>query len=110
MNHLSSYDIHFNRSLNTSQIMNLYKQATKHDYTVYLRQNNYIADAGHLPKLLSFFLLFDIDKPALLIIDGEDVNKAFEAIQKECQESVNEISCRTNYTSSQINHCASITV
>ncbi|UOQ92985.1 hypothetical protein MUO14_21710 [Halobacillus shinanisalinarum] len=110
MSRLSSYDIYFNRTLNTSQIMNLYKQATKHDYTIYLRQNSYIADGGHLPKLLSFFLLVDIDNPVLLIIDGEDVNKAIETVQEECQESVDKISCRTNYTFSQINHCASITV
>ncbi|WP_163530196.1 hypothetical protein [Halobacillus ihumii] len=110
MSHLSSYHVHLKNPIKTNQIMNIYKHSTKDKTNIYFHQHNLIADAGHLPKLLSFFLLMDVDEPVLMIIDGENAAGTYEVILNEFNEAIDNISCRTQYDPAQIYQCASITV
>ncbi|MFD2925303.1 hypothetical protein [Halobacillus naozhouensis] len=110
MVHLSSYQVHLKNPIKTNQIMNIYKHSTKDNTNIYFHQHNLIADAGHLPKLLSFFLLMDIDEPLLLIIDGDNATGTYEVILNEFQGAIEDISCRAQYIPAQMYQCASITV
>ncbi|CDQ19972.1 hypothetical protein [Halobacillus karajensis] len=110
MNELSSYQITLKRPLKTIQIMKMYKIITKNGCDLYLLQNQLIADAGHLPKLLSFFLFMDVDDPFLMIIDGKCVDKVYQKIEAEWKEHIVESSCRRKYSKSVVESEISISV
>ncbi|MGP4075006.1 hypothetical protein [Halobacillus sp. K22] len=110
MEELSSYQLHLHQPLQTNQVMKLYKLVSRSNQNVYLHQNHLIADGGHLPKLMSFFLLMDIKEPLVMIIDGEEVEKTFQEIENSWQENISEASCRRKYTDSIINSNTSIFV
>ncbi|MCP3026323.1 hypothetical protein [Halobacillus sp. A5] len=110
MSRLSSYHIKFNQPLSTNQIVNIYNQSTKTNRTIYLHQNHLIADAAHLSKLLSFFLFVDIDQPAIMIIDGENIDEVYETFQAECRGCISDISIRSQYNESMMNSETSISV
>ncbi|MFG6149118.1 hypothetical protein [Halobacillus sp. B23F22_1] len=110
MGQLSSYHIYFNQPLSTNQLVNIYKYSTKNNRNIYLHQNHLIADAAHLTKLLSFFLFVDIDQPALMIIDGENIEEVYEMIQKECSGCIADINIRSQYNEADMNSETSISV
>ncbi|QAS51237.1 hypothetical protein [Halobacillus litoralis] len=110
MKELSSYQVQLQKPLKTNQIMKLYKSVTKNNCDLYLNQKHLIADAGHLPKLLSFFLFMDIDTPFVIIIDGEHVDDVYDEIEAEWMDSIVESSCRRKYCDSLVNSDTSISV
>ncbi|UOQ43252.1 hypothetical protein MUN89_15110 [Halobacillus salinarum] len=110
MEELSSYHVTFHQPLTTQQIISLYKLSSKNNFNIYLHQDHLIADAGHLTKLLSFFLFVKIDQPVLLIIDGEDIESAYKQLQSQCGDCIDHITRRTKYTGQIMNTQTSITV
>ncbi|SFG28197.1 hypothetical protein SAMN05216353_1327 [Halobacillus alkaliphilus] len=110
MEELSSYQLHLHQPLQTNQVMKLYKLVSKSNQNIYLHQNHLIADGGHLPKLMSFFLLMDIEEPLVMIIDGEEVEETFQEIEDSWQENIAEANRRTKYPDSIINSNISIFV
>ncbi|MFQ3546050.1 hypothetical protein Q7A53_18365 [Halobacillus rhizosphaerae] len=110
MKELSSYHVYFHQPLTTNQIVNIHKLSTKNKQSVYLHQNHLIADAGHLTKLLSFFLFVNVDEPVLLIIDGENVEDVYEELQSLCTDNISEVNRRTRYSEQIMNSRTSITV
>ncbi|WP_226578129.1 hypothetical protein [Halobacillus litoralis] len=110
MNELSSYQIHLNRPLKTNQIMKLHKLIKKNGCDLYLHQDHLIADAGHLPKLLSFFLFLNMDHPFTLIIDGKCVEDVYEEIEDMLTEHIQKSSCRRKYSPSMVENETSISV
>jgi hypothetical protein len=107
---LNSYEIRLHQPLKTNQIMKMYKCISKHGCDIYLHQNHLIADGGHLPKLLSFFLFVNFNEPILMIIDGENVGAAYDEIQNCWKENLVSTNCRRKYTESMINSNTSIMV
>ncbi|MGP4068323.1 MULTISPECIES: hypothetical protein [Halobacillus] len=110
MEELSSYQLHLHQPLQTNQVMKLYKLVSKSNQNVYVHQNHLIADSGHLPKLMSFFLLMDINEPLVMIIDGEEVEQTFQEIESSWKDNIAEANCRRRYTDSIINSNSSIFV
>ncbi|MCA0969492.1 hypothetical protein LCM20_02660 [Halobacillus litoralis] len=107
---LYSYQIQFHQPLSTNQIMKLHKLISKNTHQLYLHQGHLIADAGHLPKLLSFFLFMNLDRPIILIIDGENVEAAFQELEQCWMNRVEKSICRKRYTESMMNDNTSIVV
>lgn len=107
---LYSYQIQFHQPLKTNQIMKLHKLISSNNHQMYLHQGQSIADAGHLPKLLSFFLFMNLDQPIILIIDGENAEEAFNEIEESWKEQVEQTRCRKRYTESMIDGQTSILV
>ncbi|MYL70725.1 hypothetical protein GLW00_07680 [Halobacillus litoralis] len=110
MSELSSYQITLNRPLKTNQIMKVYKTISKTGCDLYLHQNQLIADAGHLPKLLSFFLFMDKDESFVMIIDGECVDDVYDQIEGEWQDHIAESTCRRKYDDAMVENETSILV
>lgn len=110
MQELYSYQIEFNKPLKTNQIMKLYKLLNKDDTDMYLHQNHLIADARHLPKLLSFFLLMEINQPLILIIDGQNAGKTYEEVTSYWEGHIESTACRKKYTGAVIKNNPSISV
>lgn len=110
MNELSSYQITLKRPLKTNQIMKLYKTIAKNRCDLYLHQSHLIADAGHLPKLLSFFLFMDLDNSFVMIIDGECVDQAYDEVDAIWQENIAESNCRRRFSENMMKNETSISV
>lgn len=110
MNELSSYQITLKSPLKTNQVMKLYKTISKNGCDLYLHQNHLIADAGHLPKLLSFFLFMDLDYSFVMIIDGKYVDHVYDEIEAIAQENIAESACRRRYSENVIENDISISV
>ncbi|GEN52496.1 hypothetical protein [Halobacillus faecis] len=110
MNQLSSYQITLNRPLKTNQIMKVYKTISKNGCDLYLHQNQLIADAGHLPKLLSFFLFMNKEESFVMIIDGECVDDVYDEIKGEWQDHIAESTCRRKYNEDMVENETSILV
>lgn len=110
MQELSSYQITLKRPLKTNQVMKLYKTITKNGCDLYLHQKHLIADGGHLPKLLSFFLFMDLDHSFVMIIDGENVDQVYDEIEGICLENIAESNCRRRYSGSSTENDISISV
>ncbi|MBM7552998.1 hypothetical protein [Thalassobacillus pellis] len=100
MRELTSYHIQLNQSLTTSEIIAINKFVSKNDYEVYLNQDHLIADSSNLPKLLSFFLLADTTKPMKMIIDGENVEYAYQKLEHIWNKRVEQSAQRIKYTAS----------
>ncbi|ARI77691.1 hypothetical protein [Halobacillus mangrovi] len=107
---LNSYEILLHQPLKTNQIMKMYKCISKHGCDIYLHQDHLIADGGHLPKLLSFFLFVDLREPILMIVDGDNVGAAFEEIHNCWEENIISTTCRRKYSGSMVNSSTSILV
>ncbi|RWZ60923.1 hypothetical protein EQV77_05805 [Halobacillus fulvus] len=107
---LCSYQVHFSKPLKTNQIMKLYKLAGKTQHHMYIHQGKLIADTGHLPKLLSFSLLMDMDTPVVFIIDGEDVEKVFEEIKGSLSDYIDHTICRRKYNDAMMVNETSVTI
>ncbi|WP_254854065.1 hypothetical protein [Halobacillus salinus] len=107
---LYSYQIEFHQPLTTNQILKLHKLIGSNNLQMYLHQRQSIADAGHLPKLLSFFLLMDLDQPVILIIDGENVETVFAEVEESWKDRVEQTRCRKRYTESMMSDQTSIVV
>ncbi|MCP3030610.1 hypothetical protein LF817_04585 [Halobacillus sp. A1] len=110
MSQLSSYQIRFNQPLSTTQIVNIYKYSSNNERNIYLHQDHLIADAGHLTKLLSFFLFVNTDQPAVMIIDGENIEEVYHTIHNELEGCIDDISIRSKYSEAQVNSQTSIFV
>ncbi|WP_246363640.1 hypothetical protein [Halobacillus locisalis] len=107
---LYSYQIQFHQPLTTKQVMKMHKLISANNHQMYLHQGQLIADAGHLPKLMSFFLFMDMDQPIILIIDGENVEVSYNELEKCWEEHIANTSCRKKYTESMMNANTSIIV
>lgn len=111
MSELSSYQIELNRPLKTNQIMELYKMmSNKEESDLYLHQDHLIADAGHLPKLLSFFLFMDMDQSFVMIIDGVCVDDVYEEIKGDWVGHISESICRRRYSDAMTKNETSIVI
>ncbi|KGP72208.1 hypothetical protein [Pontibacillus yanchengensis] len=97
MTQISSYQVHFNQRISMEEIMNIYRFVSKGTYDVYLYQDDLIADVSNLPKLLSFFLYYQKKSPILMIIDGENVEYAYEKIIKVCEKPLEKCEVRSNH-------------
>lgn len=110
VNELSSYQIQLNRPLKTNEIMKVHHTVNQHGCDLYFHQNQLIADAGHLPKMLSFFLFMNIDDPFVLIIDGRCVEDVYEEITAFLDDTIVNSVCRRKYSSSMVMDETSIPV
>lgn len=81
MKEITSYQLDLSKQLDTKEVTDLYRYVSSNEFDVYLYQGGHIADAGNFPKLVSFFLLSNIDEPLVIIIDGEKTEKAFHHIK-----------------------------
>lgn len=98
MKQLSSYKLQLGQEhLSMEEVMNIYRFVSQSTYDVYLYQDDLIADASNLPKLLSFFLYFRKEESILMIIDGENVEYAYQKIMKICEEPIEECLIRNSH-------------
>jgi len=102
LNQISSYYIHLKEQrLSMEEIMNIYRFVNRSTYDVYLYQDDLIADACNLPKLLSFFLYYRKNERILMIIDGENVEYAYQKIMKYCEKPIDECYVRNTHVAKE---------
>lgn len=98
MKQIASYQIQLGKQhITMEEMMNIYRFVSQSSYDVYLYQNDLIADASNLPKLLSFFMYSDKESSILMIIDGENVEYAYQKILKICEEPIEECLMRNTH-------------
>lgn len=102
MKEISSYYIHLKEQpLSMKEIMNIYRFVEQSTYDVYLYQDDLIADTSILPKLLSFFLYYQRNEPILMIIDGENVEYAYQRIMKYFETPIDECYVRNTHVAKE---------
>ncbi|MFG6119208.1 hypothetical protein [Thalassobacillus sp. B23F22_16] len=110
MKELTSYQIHLNQSVTTTEIIDIHKYVAKSDCEIYLHQGQLIADASIMPKLMSFFLLANTKKPIKMIIDGNNAEKAHEKIEQILSKQIKQSDQRVKYSGSMAEQNISIVV
>ncbi|WP_181349031.1 hypothetical protein [Thalassobacillus sp. CUG 92003] len=100
MNQLASYHIHLNQSFTTNEVMSIHNMIQHFNIDMYLHQEDLIADAKNLPKLLSFFLYADVSKPLLLIMDGENAEQGYQQLTERWSAFIEASSQRAAYSQS----------
>lgn len=85
---LTSYQVQFKKQIDMEEVMNIHHFIVDSSYDLYLYQDHLIADVRNLPKLLSFFFYYNTDRPLVMIIDGKDVQYAYQEIMNICKEPI----------------------
>ncbi|GAB3068438.1 hypothetical protein [Virgibacillus ainsalahensis] len=93
---ISSYKIDLN-DITIEEIIALYQYTFKSNLNVYFYCENVIADAGNLPKLLSFFFITAKRNPIVMIIDGENVQEGYNNIASLLHNQAMHAELRVNH-------------
>ncbi|MFC3039922.1 hypothetical protein ACFOGI_06620 [Virgibacillus xinjiangensis] len=97
MPEISSYEIELDRNIGTQDIIALHHYCSKSHLNIYLYRDNLIADAGNLPKLLSFFYFNRKNQPFVMILDGENVKEGYREIHSLLKEKTIHEELRANH-------------
>ncbi|MFG6116741.1 hypothetical protein ACGTN9_16445 [Halobacillus sp. MO56] len=110
MKELTSYQVHLNQAVTTSEIIDIHKFVSNSDYEIYLHQDQLIADVTIMPKLMSFFLLANTKKPIKMIIDGDNAEFAYQILQNILSKHIKQSDQRVKYSASMEDEQISIVV
>ncbi|MFC0522185.1 hypothetical protein ACFFGV_01095 [Pontibacillus salicampi] len=88
MKHIMSYDLQLHQRISIKEVMNIYRFIIHSSYEVYFYQNQRMVEGHQLPHLISFFFHYKQDLPILMIINGENVEYAYQKIQSFCDKQI----------------------